>query len=370
MRRQVLLVEPWYGGSHKAWADGWRQASRHRIDLLTHEPQLWRWRMRGSAVTLAELARQWVDESGEPDALVVSGLTNLAVFLGLTRSELATVPVLLYLHENQLTYPPGRSGRGAGTDMAWVNWQSLMAADRVLCNSHYHRASLLAALPALVDQAEDRTHHHLLRDVEERIGVLHVGIDLAGLDQLRPPSSAPPLVLWNHRWDHDKGPDELLGALLELEAAGVDYRLALAGHASAGFEPPDALVEIQRRFEHRLAHVGELTGEAYRDLLLCTDIVVSTARHETFGVAVAEAIAAGAVPLLPDRLSYPELVPTRHHAEVLYRPGELGVRLIGACHDLDAARRRLPELRSSMNRFSWEVITPRYDDEIEALCER
>ena len=37
--------------------------------------------------------------------------------------------------------------------------------------------------------------------------------------------------------------------------------------------------------------------------------MLSTARHEFFGVAVVEALLAGCLPWLPDRLSYPELLP-------------------------------------------------------------
>ena len=51
---RILLVEPYYSGSHKAWADGYAQHSVHEVVVMSHEARFWRWRMQGSALTLAE----------------------------------------------------------------------------------------------------------------------------------------------------------------------------------------------------------------------------------------------------------------------------------------------------------------------------
>lgn len=50
--------------------------------------------------------------------------------------------------------------------------------------------------------------------------------------------------------------------------------------------------------------------QSYWRALADCDVVVSTANHEFFGVSVAEAVSMGCIPLLPQRLAYPELVST------------------------------------------------------------
>ena len=59
----------------------------------------------------------------------------------------------------------------------------------------------------------------------------------------------------------------------------------------------------------RIEYAGRLPRADYVKTLRRADWVLSTARHEFYGIAVAEALLAGCLPWLPDRLSYPELVP-------------------------------------------------------------
>ena len=56
MRRKlkVLLIEPFHSGSHKAWAEGLKKHSSHDVSIVSHPGSFWRWRIRGSALTLAE----------------------------------------------------------------------------------------------------------------------------------------------------------------------------------------------------------------------------------------------------------------------------------------------------------------------------
>jgi glycosyltransferase involved in cell wall biosynthesis len=141
--------------------------------------------------------------------------------------------------------------------------------------------------------------------------------------------------------------------------------LALAGE-NVRVDPRE-FDDARARLGDRVVHVGHLPEADYRELLTQADVVVSTAHHEFFGVAIVEAMAAGAVPLLPDRLSYPELVPERYHESVLYSDGALADRLRRVLADLDGARAAVDGLRSEMLRFDWATLAPVYDDRLRDL---
>ena len=49
----ILYIEPYYSGSHKAWIDSYQKYSNHNIDILTLPGNKWKWRMHGGAITLA-----------------------------------------------------------------------------------------------------------------------------------------------------------------------------------------------------------------------------------------------------------------------------------------------------------------------------
>ena len=74
------------------------------------------------------------------DLIVATDMLDLTTFLALTRTRTAGVPVLLYAHENQWTYPlptdpgtgPMRRQKGErDRHYAWVNVSSMLAADRI-----------------------------------------------------------------------------------------------------------------------------------------------------------------------------------------------------------------------------------------------
>lgn len=193
---RVLLVEPYFGGSHQAWAEGYQAASRHEVRLLTLPARWWRWRMRGAALTLSEGVAEMTAAGWTPTVVLVSDMVDLPALQAFTRRTLSDVPFVLYFHESQLTYPDSPL---AEPDLSYAvtNWLSAVAADHVLFNSEFHRRVFFSQLPRLLRRFPDYTHLHRVREVEGRAQVLPVGVDLSWVEPGG--GGEPPLVVWNHR---------------------------------------------------------------------------------------------------------------------------------------------------------------------------
>jgi glycosyltransferase involved in cell wall biosynthesis len=380
---RILYLDPFHGGSHAAVAEGYVRHSQHDITLLALSiAGGWRWRMRGAAVTFARRLREHVREQHVTyDMIIVTDMFDLSSFLGLTRDLTAGVPVALYFHENQLTYPlpPGRA-----RDLAfpWINYTSAVAADALCFNSDFHRRAFLEALPTLLSRFHDHQELELIDVIAAKSGVLAPGIDLARLDtsgdgglnfshppSVTPPCAAlvphPPVILWNSRWEYDKGPQAFFDALRELAARGLDFRVIVAGEHIDPNEP-NFLAARAWLGPRVLAWGYAPDQEAYRAMLRLSDIVVSTAIQEFFGISVIEALYCGCVPVLPRRLSYPELLPVEHHAACLYADdGALADRLAATIRDLPALKQR--NFRAIAQQYDWSRMAPQWDALFEGL---
>ena len=114
--------------------------------------------------------------------------------------------------------------------------------------------------------------------------------------------------MWPHRWEHDKNPDSFFDAVVRLAEEGLEFEVAVAGQAFK--ERPAVFEKAEDVLGERLVHIGEPGDrDAYARLLRSSDIAVSTATNEFFGLAMIEAAYAGCYPLVPDRLVYPEIYP-------------------------------------------------------------
>ena len=359
---RIALVEPYYGGSHKAWADGYVASSGHDVSLISHDARFWKWRMHGGFLTLANRLEQYIAAHGVPDVILASTMMNVSAFSGAVRQTATGVPIAVYFHESQFTYPLSPADR---VDLTYkmMNWASAATADLVIFNSAYHRDVFRTEARTFLNSFPDNKHVEDVDRVMDESIVLPVGIDLSPFDAPHGDESRSPLIVWNQRWEHDKGPEvlkALLGALID---ADVDFSIAMCGEVFVSVPPEFA--EITSMLGDRLVHSGWLEHDAYVEMLRRSAVVLSTAHQEFFGIAVVEAIAAGAHPVLPDRLVYPERVAQlgANPDTVLYSSTDDAVKLIRSvlADSPDAA------VMQAAHQYDWSIVAPQYDDVLEGL---
>ena len=365
----ILLIEPFFTGSHKAWAEGYRRNSRHRVELLTLPGRYWKWRMHGGAVSLARAYRQ---RATDPDLILATDMLDLATFLALTRDRTAGIPIATYFHENQAAYPWSPSdrdaARGSHRHYQFLNYTSALAADLPLFNSRFNRDSFLEGIRELLHGSPDLPEEPALDGLATRCEVLPLGLDLAPFDEhaATGPAFDAPLVLWNHRWEHDKNPDGFFRVLFRLAESGLDFRVAVLGEPPRSY--PAIFDEARGRLGERIVHFGFTDSFAdYARWLWAADILPVTSWHDFFGISVMEAVYCRTLPLLPHRQAYPEILPEDWHEACLYTDeADLEARLAQMLQPGPAPDQH--ELTASATTYDWSRMIARYDDRLAKLA--
>jgi hypothetical protein len=318
--------------------------------------------MHGGFLTLARQLADDIERNGEPDVILASTMMNVSAFAGAVRHVAQGVPIAAYFHESQFTYPLSPADRVDST-YQMINWASAVTADLVMFNSLYHRDVFREEAKRFLNSFPEHKHVDRVDRVIDTSIVLPVGVDLSSFGEGVPDGRQAPLIVWNQRWEHDKGPGELKAILRALIDADVDFSIAMCGEVFVSVPPEFA--EIVDMVGDRLVHAGWLERDAYIGLLERSSVVLSTAHQEFFGIAIVEAVASGAHPVLPDRLVYPERV-TQLGADpdtALYSSTDDAVELIrlafGTAPD--------PGLMDASHQYDWAVVAPQYDRALESL---
>lgn len=357
-----LYLEPFYGGSHRAFVDGLIAHSRHRFDLHHLPARFWKWRMRGAALYFL----QQITDPTAYDGVMTSDLMSVSDFKALAGP--ACPPILVYFHENQLTYPlsPGES---MDYQFGFTDITSALAADRLLFNSEAHMEMFLEGLPAFLARMPDYRPQWVIEVIRRKAGVCYPGCDLpAGDTAAGIKTSQPPIVLWNHRWEHDKAPEPFFEVMERLRQRGMDFGIAVLGQQFV--RRPPVFDTARERFGDRIVQFGYVNSrEEYFGWLKHASVVVSTARQENFGLSVVEAAGCGCLPLVPDRLSYPELIPPECRQTCIYRStNDLEKKLAAVLSDLPAYAGCRKKIMQAMSKFAWPRRIKAFDDHLAALA--
>ncbi|XP_033842524.1 glycosyltransferase-like domain-containing protein 1 isoform X1 [Periophthalmus magnuspinnatus] len=383
----VLLLEPFYGGSHKQLMDLLVQDSDWTLwTLPSHK---WHWRARTSALVYS----QTLPRDHQYRVLFCSSVLNLCELVAL-RPDLARLKKILYFHENQLVYPRQKP-QHRDFQYGYNQILSCLVADEVVFNSQFNLDSFVGSLRSFLKQIPDPRPQDLEYRIRSKSRVLFFPLDLPqvepflpehkrqrrprvqdqsprpetrsdaqsepGLDSDGGPECAPdqvqPLhIVWPHRWEHDKNPALLFWVLLRLKDRGLDFRVSVLGERFS--EEPEVFAESRDLLENHILHWGFLESkDQFYKVLTESDLVLSTAKHEFYGVSMLEAVHCGCFPLVPDALVYPEIFPDQYR----YRtPDQLCKKLMRFCKRPDLVRTHTVQV--DMSRFSWTTLKPQFLD--------
>lgn len=120
--------------------------------------------------------------------------------------------------------------------------------------------------------------------------------------------SQVPIILFMSRIEPKKGLDLLIPALESILASGIEFQFILAGS-----NPQDADYETQIKVQIQNSSLAKYTtitgfvsGDRKNELLTNADLFVLPSYYENFGIAVAEAMAAGVPVAISDRVHIAE----------------------------------------------------------------
>ncbi|NXO17669.1 GTDC1 protein, partial [Oriolus oriolus] len=444
----VLLIEPFYGGSHKQLMDLLQEELQEDCVLCTLPAKKWHWKARTSALYFM----QTVPANSNYRILFASSVLNLAELAAL-RPDLGKLKKVLYFHENQLAYPVQKC-QERDFQYGYNQILSCLVADVVVFNSAFNMESFLKSIGKFMKLIPDHRPKDLEKIIRPKCQVLYFPVKFPDVSRFMPDHKLPRLkkvmgvkrngdayqseglpgqqesravmktsdahpesglcepqpglcptqheglpslaaapvqaeapestnpcqgedkqrltfnlsnilseldyqqrplhIAWPHRWEHDKDPETFFKVLMKLKEQDLPFRVSVLGETFS--EIPDIFSEARRVLGSSVLHWGYLPSKDDYFRALCTaDVVISTAKHEFFGVAMIEAVHCGCYPLCPKALVYPEIFP----AEYLYStPEQLFKRLQNFCKRPDIVRKHL--YKGETAGFSWAALGSKF----------
>jgi len=293
-RKHILLLSAYRSTSHAAWAnwlvETFNEFNWHKLELPGRH---FRWRIRGNPLS-------WINKlpAETPDLILATSMVDLATLKGL-HPQLTKIPCIYYFHENQFAYPTSKQ-QHESVDPQMVQLYGALAANKICFNSAYNRDSFLNGVDQLLKRLPDEVPDNINHLLENKSVLLPVPITKVQAADKK----ISQLILWNHRWEYDKAPQVFLNALLKLNEMNINFKLALLGERSV--KKNAALIQIEKAFSEKIIVNENLSKQEYQKTLSLSSIVISTAIHEFQGLAMLEAVSAGALPIVPDDLCYKE----------------------------------------------------------------
>ena len=138
--------------------------------------------------------------------------------------------------------------------------------------------------------------------LKAKVHIIPLGIEKTSLPRRQTLSNKPPRLLFLSRLDAKKGLSLLIQSLASLSKKGMNAHLTIAGNGNPGY-----LSQLKEKVRNlglvsQVEFVGFVEGEKKTQLFAESDIFVLPSSDENFGLAVAEAMAAGLPVVVSDQV--------------------------------------------------------------------
>ncbi|CAN0522839.1 unnamed protein product, partial [Scytosiphon promiscuus] len=188
---------------------------------------------------------------------------------------------------NQFDYPAGSRQRANNVEPQLVPLYSALCADATVFNSDYNRSTFLQGCRDLLNRLPDRLPDTLMQRLERsEVIAVPLGTDEAQTTAVAAEPKAVLDVVWNHRWEYDKGPQSLLLLAQRLEQQCLPIRLHIVGQQFRNSPQEFSAIAtlLEQHAEKSAMERGYLgfieDREEYEALLRRCDVVLSTAQHD------------------------------------------------------------------------------------------
>lgn len=279
---KILLVETFFKGSHKSWAnDVVKYLDEFDIELLTENTSTWKEAMLSS---VAKLTRPKLNNY---DLVIVTSMVDLIKF----KERFKFIcPHIIYFHENQKAYPWTKNGNNNKQDLfSQIQQKSALEAEALLFNSEFNLNTFCESDTSLRQKSQ----------------VLPIGLNTDILESNRVPKNKELTILWNHRWEYDKNPSRFFDILKDLKNR-VNFKLIVTGQSPEHVEN-HIFTKAKTEFTEQIIHFGHVKSrEEYVKLLWQSHLSIVTSNHDFFGISICESTLCEVQNLLPMDLAYPE----------------------------------------------------------------
>jgi len=358
VEKKVLVLEPYYGGSHKQFIDGIIDHVSAEYTLLSLPARKWKMRMQLSAPWFVKKIEALPLSRRMFDVVLCSTFLDVAVFRALAAridGWNAGTKYLTYFHENQFRYPDTQA-KQANHQFTAINFTTALASDRLAFNSSFNKITFINHCRKYLHKATDIPLTEEVVRIEKKSQVIYPPLDFTRLDDVHHEKriERTPVFVWNHRWEHDKNPEAFFELFYTLKREGITFSLIILGERFRGV--PGCFETARHRLKNNILHYGYLENkDEYYSMLIKGDYIISTAYHEFYGISVIEAVRAGCFPILPDRLSYPELFDRKF----IYDSGNLKFFVKKLLKNNVRLSRR--EGMSLTEQYSWKTLQDSYE---------